>query len=80
LVGNECGNRTFGFEIGPQGEVQVTSLRESGMASDALDGNAQKLRAMLTKLWQNFVIVGHLVAAHGAPVRGVKGQNDWPAV
>src|SRR5258707_191259 len=45
----EFGNLTFGFEIGQQGEVQVTSLRESCVAPNTVYGNAQKLRAVLSE-------------------------------
>ena len=46
------------------------------MTPNAVDGNPQNLRAVLSKLGKDLIVEPHLVAAHGTPVSGVENEDD----
>ena len=45
------------------------------MAPFAVNGYPKDLRIILVEVFQHLVIQGHLIAAYGAPVRRVKGED-----
>jgi hypothetical protein len=51
-------------------------LGKCGMTPCAVDRDAKNLSFILLKLGKNLVVQRHLVAAHWAPVGGIKRQHD----
>jgi hypothetical protein len=66
----------FGFEVGQQRKVKLAVLREGEMAPHAVDRNPENLGAEFAKLRQHLVVERHLVAADGAPVGRIKGEDE----
>ncbi len=64
------------LKVGEQRKVQMAVLREGVVAPGAINGNADQFGAVFLKLREDFVVERHLVAAYGAPIGGIKSQDD----
>src|SRR6185503_9677771 len=61
-------------------EDEERSLADAVAATpNAVDGDAEELRLIGLELLEELVVDGHLVAAHGAPVGRVEGEDQRPA-
>ena len=49
------------------------------MAPDAVHGDAEELGVEFLEFGEDFVVEGHLIAADGASVRGIEGEDDGAA-
>lgn len=72
----ELGDRPFRLEIGEQREMEMAVFGECFVAPGAIDGNAEKFGVEFLKFREDFIVESHLIAAYGAPVRGIEGEDD----
>src|SRR5207248_10841173 len=72
-------HRSLGLEVRQQWKVELAIAGECGVAPHAVHRDPEELGVVALELRQDFVVEGHLIAAHGAPVRGIEGQDHGPA-
>src|SRR5439155_18861198 len=73
------GDGLFGVEVGQEGKVQVAILRKRQMTPDSVDGDSEELGFEFPELGHQLRIQSQLVAADGAPIRGIETKHDGPA-
>src|SRR2546425_2700514 len=65
----------LGLEVREQGEVELALVGERSVAPGAIHRDAEQPGAVTLELGPDLVVQRHLIAAHWAPVRGIKRQN-----
>src|SRR5205807_6958218 len=73
------GDGPFGVEVGEERKVQVAILRKRQMTPDSVDGDSEEFRFEFPELRHQLRIQSQLVAADGAPIRGIETKHDGPA-
>src|SRR5439155_26971576 len=68
-----------GVELGQEGYVQRAILRYRQMTQDCVDGDSEELGIEFPELAHQVRIQSQLVAADGAPIRGIETKHDGPA-
>src|SRR5574338_1613129 len=56
--------------------MKLAVLRERGVAPCAINRDSNQLRAEVMKVFENFVVESHLIAADRAPISWVKREHD----
>src|SRR5947209_20091667 len=69
----------LGVEVGEKREVQTAIFRKCQMTPDSVDGDSEEFRVELPEFRHQLRIESELVAADGAPVRGIEAQHHGPA-
>ena len=70
---------SLGFEVGQQRKAQLSVVRECDVTPHAVDRNADQLGVESRKLWKDFVVEPHLIAADRTPVRRIEREDYRPA-
>src|SRR5207245_734567 len=68
----------FRLEVRQQREVQLAVPGERRVAPDSIDGDTEELGAEARELFTDLVVKRHLVAADGAPIGRIEGQDHRP--
>src|SRR5207249_2147934 len=68
-------HRPLGLEVREQGEVELALVGERSVAPGAIHRDAEQLGAVAVEIGEDLVVQRHLIAAHRAPVRGIKRQD-----
>jgi hypothetical protein len=74
-----AGDRAFGFKVRQEGKPKFAVAGKGEMTPGAVNRDPDQGGVEVPKLGEKFVVQRHLVAAHGAPIGRVEGQNNWLA-
>src|SRR5258708_25076513 len=73
------GHFPFRLEVGKERKKQAALAGEGLMRPRAIDGNTDDLGSVSIELFLQFVVKGHLIAAHRAPIGRIEKNNARPA-
>src|SRR5437870_12044585 len=73
------GDSSLGVEVGEKREVQAAIFRKCQMTPDSVHGDSEEFGIELPEFRHQLRIESQLVAADGAPIRGIEAKHHRPA-